>query len=125
MTEIDCYRILEIPSNATAEEIKKQYKKLVKKYHPDKTSGDKVLEEKLKLVTAAYQILSDPDKRKAYDQMQEAQRASQRPRPTDMVHVTPGWMVKVQESPGMALAALLVLLLILNAMFPKPKSKSY
>jgi curved DNA-binding protein CbpA len=125
MTEIDCYRILEISPYSTSEEIKKQYKKLVKKYHPDKTSGDTVLEDKLKLVTAAYQILSNPDKRKAYDQMREAQQASQQPRPADIVHVTPGWMVKVQESPGMALAALLVLLVILNAMFPKPKSKSH
>ena len=120
---MDCYRILEISPSATAEEIKKQYKKLVKKYHPDKTRGDKALEEKLKLVTAAYQILSDPDKRKAYDQMLEAQRASQQPQPGDMVHVTPGWMVKVPESPGMVLAALLVIILILNAMFPKPKSR--
>ncbi len=65
--EIDYYEVLEISRNADASEIKKAYRKLALKYHPDRNQGDKEAEEKFKLVNEAYQALSDPKKRSIYD----------------------------------------------------------
>lgn len=64
----DYYQILEISKNATQEEIKKAYRKLAIKYHPDKNPGDKSAEEKFKEISKAYEVLSDPNKRAQYDQ---------------------------------------------------------
>jgi len=61
------YQILEIDKNATQEEIKKAYRKLSLKYHPDKNHGNKEAEEKFKEINKAYQILSDPETRNTYD----------------------------------------------------------
>ena len=63
----DYYKTLGIAKTATAEEIKKAYRKLALKYHPDKTKGDKALEDKFKTISEAYAVLSDPEKRKQYD----------------------------------------------------------
>ena len=63
----DFYQILEVSKDATEEEIKSVYRKLAIKYHPDKTKGDKIAEDKFKQVTEAYETLSDPMKRKSYD----------------------------------------------------------
>lgn len=63
----DYYKILGVDKNASDKEIKKAYRKLANKYHPDKNQGDKVAEEKFKEVNEAYQVLSDPEKRKKYD----------------------------------------------------------
>ncbi|MBI1785291.1 molecular chaperone DnaJ [Candidatus Sumerlaeota bacterium] len=63
----DYYQILGIQRDAGAEEIKKAYRKLALKYHPDKNPGDKEAEDKFKEIAEAYEILSDPDKRKTYD----------------------------------------------------------
>jgi curved DNA-binding protein len=68
MTYKDYYKILGVGNTATQDEIKKAYRKLAIKYHPDKTKGDKVAEEKFKDVNEANEILSDPVKRKKYDQ---------------------------------------------------------
>lgn len=63
----DYYKILEVDRNATQEEIKKSYRKLALKFHPDKNDGDKIAEEKFKEISDAYSILSDPDKKSQYD----------------------------------------------------------
>lgn len=63
----DYYKILGVNRNATSEEIKKAYRKLAIEHHPDKHPGNKEVEERFKLITEAYRILSDPNKRRRYD----------------------------------------------------------
>ena len=63
----DYYADLGVSKNATADEIKKAYRKLAFKYHPDQNPGDKVAEEKFKRITAAYDVLGDEEKRRQYD----------------------------------------------------------
>lgn len=68
MAKRDYYEVLGVPRGATDEEIKKAYRKLAVKYHPDKNPGDKTAEEKFKELGEAYEALSDANKRAAYDQ---------------------------------------------------------
>jgi len=63
----DYYKILGVEKTATQDEIKKAYRKLAMKYHPDRNPGNKSAEEKFKEITEANEVLSDPDKRKKYD----------------------------------------------------------
>jgi molecular chaperone DnaJ len=65
----DLYEILHVRPGASPDEIKKSYRRLARKYHPDVNPGDKQAEEKFKEVSAAFEILSDPDKRKLYDEL--------------------------------------------------------
>jgi curved DNA-binding protein len=67
----DYYKIMGVSKSATTEEIKKAFRKLAVKYHPDKNAGDKKAEEKFKEVAEANEVLSDPVKRKKYDELGE------------------------------------------------------
>jgi molecular chaperone DnaJ len=63
----DYYKTLGVGKNASEEEIKKSYRKLARKYHPDRNAGDKQAEERFKEISQAHDVLSDPEKRKQYD----------------------------------------------------------
>ncbi len=65
----DYYKILGVERKASEDDIKKAYRKLALKYHPDRNPGDKKAEEKFKEINEAYQVLSDPAKRSRYDQL--------------------------------------------------------
>src|SRR6266568_4273737 len=63
----DFYDVLGVQRDASETDIKKAYRKLAMECHPDRNNGDKAAEEKFKLVTEAYEVLRDPDKRASYD----------------------------------------------------------
>ena len=72
MSKKDFYSILGVTRTASQEELKKAYRKLAMQWHPDKNPGDKKAEEKFKEISEAYDVLSDPKKREAYDQFGHA-----------------------------------------------------
>ncbi len=72
MAKRDYYEVLGVDKNATADDIKKAYRKLAMQYHPDRNPGDKAAEEKFKEVNEAYEVLNDEDKRARYDQFGHA-----------------------------------------------------
>src|SRR5215212_1875980 len=67
MAKQDYYEILGIKRDAQPDEIKKAYRRLARKYHPDVNPGDKAAEERFKLMSEAHDVLSDPKKRSVYD----------------------------------------------------------
>jgi len=68
MAKADYYQVLGVEKNASPDEIKRAYRRMAIKYHPDKNPGDKEAEAKFKECAEAYEVLSDPDKRRQYDQ---------------------------------------------------------
>ena len=68
----DFYEVLGIKKGASQSEIKKAYRKMAKKYHPDTNAGDEAAAEKFKEVSEAYSVLNDPEKKKLYDQFGHA-----------------------------------------------------
>ncbi|WP_022853786.1 molecular chaperone DnaJ [Thermodesulfatator atlanticus] len=75
MVKKDLYEILGVSPDASQEEIKKAYRRLARKYHPDLHPGDKEAEEKFKEIQEAYEILSNPEKRAEYDKLRQAASA--------------------------------------------------
>lgn len=67
MTEKDYYELLEVTKEASGEEIKKSFRRLAMKYHPDRNPGDKEAEARFKEINEAYDVLKDSQKRAAYD----------------------------------------------------------
>lgn len=77
MAKNDYYKVLGVSKKATPEEIKKAYRRLARKHHPDINPGDKAAEDKFKQIQEAYGVLSDAEKRKAYDRFGDARFAGQ------------------------------------------------
>src|SRR3954466_10591181 len=67
----DFYAVLGVSASATQDDVKKQYRKLASKHHPDKNQNDPKAAERFKEISEAYQVLGDADKRKQYDQMRQ------------------------------------------------------
>ena len=78
--EKDLYAILGVKKSDSPDSIKKQYRKLARELHPDKTKGDKKLEERFKDVSEAYEVLSDDKKKAEYDEMRDAYKTGRAPR---------------------------------------------
>src|SRR5438093_9471463 len=90
----DYYKILGVARNAGEEEIRKAFRKLARQYHPDVAKDKKAAEEKFKEINEAYEVLSDPEKRKRYDELGAnwKQVAGFRP--------PPGWEARARRPGG-------------------------
>ena len=104
----DYYDILGIKRDASAETIKKAFRKLAKKYHPDSNAGNPQAEQMFKDVNEAYSILSDPEKKKLYDRFGTPHLTRTVPHTAElavpalleMVHLAPALAVPVRAVPG-------------------------
>src|SRR5215203_3119177 len=68
MEKVDLYKVLEVSKEAPQDEIRRSYRRLARKYHPDANPGDREAEERFKEIQQAYEILSEPEKRREYDE---------------------------------------------------------
>lgn len=80
MSKKDYYEVLGVGKTATADEIKKAYRKVAMQFHPDRNPGDKASEEKFKEAAESYEILSDTDKKAQYDRYGHAKNKKVRKR---------------------------------------------
>ena len=93
MAKRDYYEVLGVEKTASADEIKKAYRKKAIQYHPDRNPGDKAAEEKFKEAAEAYEVLSNPDKRARYDQFGFAGVDGAAGSAADLVLVECLWMI--------------------------------
>ncbi|HYQ84557.1 MAG TPA: DnaJ domain-containing protein, partial [Rubrobacter sp.] len=68
MEKLDLYKVLEVSKEASQDEIRRSYRRLARKYHPDANPGDRQAEERFKEIQQAYEVLSKPEKRREYDE---------------------------------------------------------
>jgi len=128
--EFNHYQVLGVPRNASLDSIKKAYKTLAKKYHPDVNPGSKFYEDHFKKVNAAYAVLSDPVKRQVYDaKLYQAERppiqrppqqrpaAQHRPRRTAPVHSQSSFSIKLGIPSRQNIIIVSVILLLVAAGF--------
>src|SRR6266566_9606066 len=90
----DYYKILNVPRDASSEDIKKAFRKLARQYHPDVAKDKKAAEEKFKEINEAYEVLGDPQRRKKYDQLGARWKEGADFEPP------PGWQGRAGRSPG-------------------------
>src|SRR6266446_7075766 len=90
----DYYKTLGVARNASDEEIRKAFRKLARQYHPDVAKDKKAAEEKFKEINEAYEVLSDPEKRKKYDELGASWKQGAGFRPP------PGWERRARRSGG-------------------------
>ena len=87
MAKRDYYEVLGVGKNASSDDIKRSYRRMAMKYHPDKNPGDKEAETKFKECAEAYEVLSDTEKRQRYDQFgHEGLRGEAKNRPSTRLH---------------------------------------
>ena len=96
----DYYKILGVGRKAEEQEIKKAYRKLAMKFHPDRNAGDKDAEEKFKEINEAYQVLSDPQKRSRYDQLDDSFSNWQKAGGVPDGFNWSDWYAQQQQNPG-------------------------
>lgn len=92
----DYYEVLGVAKNAGDGEIKKAYRVLAKKYHPDMNPGDKEAEKKFKEASEAYAVLSDSDKRRQYDQFGHQPLKAAVPAAGDLI--SPAWILAISSA---------------------------
>jgi curved DNA-binding protein CbpA len=90
-TSKDLYRLLGLPRGASREDVRKAHRRLVRKYHPDANSGDNSTEERFKEVQHAYEVLSDPRKRREYDDEVLLRGSSRGEAPSGLVRHVNSW----------------------------------
>ena len=95
---LDYYATLEVTPQASDEEIKRAYRKLALKYHPDRNQGNKQAEEKIREINAAYEVLGDPETRKSYERLRfggHGQKSDFAEEPTETAN--PGVVLEAME----------------------------
>src|SRR5256885_17224970 len=96
------YGVLGVKPNASADEIRKAYRKLAKQFHPDLNPGKPAAEARFKAVSAAHELLSDPEKRARYDRGEIDESGAERPRYSyrPQAEGAPGWKYQPEDGEG-------------------------